>query len=232
MPISSDDLSDAAASAFKQLLSEGLRVLLHKRLDSAGGRITRVRRVMMLTDGVLRFCTTEGDTLVDEGEGFHLLGHRLRVRRPVHEQRSPLAALAPRQALPRRAEQSKRMLSLLGQGRSIDVEVRLDREGESRPEAHQRPRGPPRRRTRRAARHARCSGLPPRRAARCRDQMSDSLPAQRRSTRLAGRAPRYQPMSAYAELIRVDVRNGAGARVRPARQQFPPPQLGGIRPGH
>ena len=72
VPNSSDDLSDAAASAFKQLLSEGLRVLLHKRLESAGGRITRVRRVMVLSDDVLRFCTTEGDTLVDEGEGIPL----------------------------------------------------------------------------------------------------------------------------------------------------------------
>ena len=120
VPNSSDDLSDAAASAFKQLLSEGLRVLLHKRLESAGGRITRVRRVMMLSDDVLRFCTTEGDTLVDEGEGIPLSAIDYvcvgpctsSARRSLHLLHGKLYSLDA-------MEQSKRMLSLLGQGLSL-----------------------------------------------------------------------------------------------------------------
>ena len=204
VPNGSSDLSDAAASAFKQLLSEGLRVLLHKRLESAGGRITRVRRVMVLSDDVLRFCTTEGDTLVDEGEGIPLSAIDYvcvgpctsSARRSLHLLHGKLYSLDA-------MEQSKRMFSLLGQGRSIDVEVRPT-------ERQSRPKHINDREEASAAQDIAC----------CSARTLQRLAKMARCTPPPEGALEIVPMSAYAELIRVDVRNGEELGFVPLKSQF------------
>ena len=116
---------DSECSAFKKLISDGLRVLLHKEMETASGRITRVRRIMMLLDGALRFCTVEGETLVDEGEGVLLSEIDYVCVGPCSSTcRSSLESLHGKLYSLDAMEQSKRVFSVFAQGRSIDIEVR------------------------------------------------------------------------------------------------------------